>query len=139
MHKYVLSLSILLIINPVWAEDSYWQCSAADSKGMQWVVNHIYEQVASNKAIEACKKQSPAPASCNSLKDNCDYFSNGLSTRPLWRCTALDLMSKTWRNNPRPNRDEAAIEAKENCERHSSMPDTCYINLLTCKNINETV
>lgn len=139
MPKHLLTLLILMVINPLWADDSYWQCHATDSKGMQWVVSHGYEQVATNKAVEACKKQSPAPESCKALRENCDYSSYGLSMRPLWRCMALDLMSKIWRNNPHPNRDEAAIEAKENCEHHSPMPDTCYINLLTCKNIHENI
>ncbi len=137
MHQSIYAVLAILFINSAWADDSYWQCSAHDIQGKQWMVNHLYEQVATNRAFEACKKESEAPVSCKALKDNCDYFSNGLSTRPLWRCTALDLMSKIWRNNPRPNRDEAAIEAHDICKRYSAMPETCYINLMTCKNLNE--
>ena len=139
MHQYILLFLMAVFINPVWADDSYWQCRAHDTQGNQWVVNNLYEQVATNKAFEACKKQSDAPTSCKALKDNCDYFSNGLSTRPMWRCMALDLMSKIWKNDPRANRDEAALEAEAICKQHSPMPETCYINLMTCKNLNERV
>ena len=139
MYKYIISGLIALFINPAWAEDSYWQCSAHDVYGKQWIINNLYEQVATNRAFEACKKQSETPTSCKAPKDHCEYFSNGLSTRPMWRCMALDLMSKMWKNNPRPDRDEAALEAQAICKAHSPMPDTCYINLMTCKNLNENV
>ena len=139
MHKYIVSFFMIALIKPVWADDSYWQCSAHDTTGQQWIVNHLYEHVATNKAFEACKKQSMAPTSCKATKDSCDYFSNGLSTRPMWRCAALDLMAKVWHSSTHPNRDEAALEANDYCKQRSGMPESCYINLLTCKNLNESL
>lgn len=126
-----------LHIRPAAADDSYWQCSALDNQEKSWVVISSYERVASTRAFDACKKQSAAPLSCKTPKESCEYFVNGLTTRPMWRCMALDQMSKPWFSNIHSNRDEAAIESKDFCQRHSGMPESCYINLMTCKNLNE--
>jgi hypothetical protein len=61
---------------------------------------------------------------------------NGVSTRPMWRCTAFDQMVKSWPSNTYTHRDDAAIAAKAYCEQGSAFPDTCFINLMTCKNMN---
>ena len=137
MNKYLLMLLLLCIIEPGWADDGYWECAAQDAEQKQWVIKSPYERVASTKAFEACKKQSIAPISCKIPKENCDYFSNGLNTHPMWRCLALDQMSKLWRSEIHTNRDEAALESKAFCQQHSPMPESCYINLMTCKNLNE--
>jgi len=141
MHQYRILFFVpsllLCMVNHAWSEDSYWQCIAQDSQEKRWVVQSPYERVATTRAFEACKKQSAAPIGCKTPKDSCEYFTNGLSTRPMWRCMALDQMSKPWYSSIHANRDDAAIESKEICKNHSAMPESCYINLMTCKNLNE--
>lgn len=143
MYRLIKPGLILSMILPslIWADtlssSSYWQCSAHDSTDKQWVAKSVYERAATNQAYDGCKKQSTNPTSCKIAKEFCEYFANGKSNRPMWQCTALDLMAKPWVSNTYSQRDDAAIAAKAYCQEQSSMPDTCYINLLTCKNLNE--
>ncbi|WP_028387687.1 hypothetical protein [Legionella fairfieldensis] len=118
------------------ASGNYWRCTSFDGENKEWTVNSNYELSAINKALDACKKQSNRPTSCKTAKETCEVFINGTSTRPMWRCTALDQMAKTWPGNIYAHRDDAAIAAKAYCQQESSFPDTCYINLITCKNLN---
>ena len=100
------------------------------------IVDSYYQLAAINKALDACKKQSQFPANCKVAKARCEAFVNGISTRPMWQCTALDQMAKVWPSKIYVHRDDAAIAAKAYCQQGSSFPDTCYINLMTCKNLN---
>lgn len=137
-----ISLYISCLLSQiVWAEtisptSNYWRCTAYDAEHKAWVVNSNYEITAVNQAFDACKKQSNLPKTCKSAKQTCEFFLNGYSTRPMWRCTALDQMAKTWPSNIYAHRDDAAIAAREYCQEKSGFPDTCYINLMTCKNLN---
>lgn len=116
--------------------DTYSQCTVTDTTGKQWVVKHQYERTAINLAVEACKKESTIPISCKSAHEACESFTHGISNRPLWRCTALDRAAKSWVSNTYDKRDDAALAAKAYCQENSTMPGTCYINMLTCKNLN---
>lgn len=118
------------------ASGNFWRCSANDAEHREWIFDSSYEISAINRSFEECKKQSNIPASCKSSKESCEMFLNGLTTRPMWRCTALDQMAKVWLSNIYKQRDDAAIAAKTFCQQGSSFPDTCYINLMTCKNLN---
>ncbi|KTD36290.1 hypothetical protein Lnau_1274 [Legionella nautarum] len=115
---------------------NYWTCSAHDAENMEWVINSSYEITAIHKAFDECKKQSKIPTSCKVSEAACEEFVNGISTRPKWQCIALDQTAKEWPSNAHADRDDAAIAAKSYCQQHSSFPDTCYINLMTCKNLN---
>ncbi|KTD25096.1 MULTISPECIES: hypothetical protein [Legionella] len=117
-------------------EGNFWRCTAFDAENKEWTVESSYEISAVNKAFDECKKQSKIPRSCKTAKESCEAFVNGKSTRPMWRCTALDQMAKSWPSNVYTHRDDAAIAAKAYCEQNSAFPDTCYINLMTCKNLN---
>jgi hypothetical protein len=117
--------------------DNYWQCTSSDKEHNQWLAKSQFELSATNRAMEACKKQSQYPQSCKAPKESCDAIINGYSTRPMWQCTALDVMAKPWRSSFYVQRDDAALGAKNYCRQKSSLPDTCYINLLTCNNLNE--
>lgn len=134
----------LCLTKPAFAEyytdadnKGFWQCVAYDSQHLEWAGTSTYQLTASNKAMDACKKQSHHPATCKVAKESCDAYVHGVNTSPMWQCTALDLMAKPWVSNPHHLRDDAAIAARGLCEQHSAMPDTCYINLMTCKNLNE--
>ena len=132
-----LIIFILLPMPPLWAnETNYWQCSASDSEGLQWMAKSVYERAATSKAYDACKKQSHDPVSCKADLGVCEGFDHGVSISPLWQCTALDQNAKPWSNQSRISQDDAAMAAKAYCEEHSPAPDSCYINLSTCKNLN---
>ncbi len=59
-----------------------------------------------------------------------------MSTTPMWICTALDFTAEPWQSNLYPHRDDAALAAKDYCKQNSNVPDTCYINMVTCRNLN---
>ena len=130
-------LFLLMTITSSWADDStYWQCTSIDQDHQSWVSEHEYERTATNQALEACKKQTAVPGSCKVAHEACEFFQHGLSTRPSWRCTALDKDAKAWASNPYPQRDDAAMAAKAYCKERSASPDTCSVNFLTCINLN---
>lgn len=117
-------------------DNSYWQCRAYDQDNYQWTAKSTYERTAVNKAYEACKKQSKKPETCKTAKEYCEGFINGISTRPMWQCTALDRMAKPWVSAVYSNQDDAALGAKAYCQERSTVPTTCYVNMVTCKNLN---
>lgn len=137
--RIIFTLLCMLIIEPIWA-NNIWQCVAHDQQDKEWVGNSAYERVASNKAIEACKKESRRPVSCTVDDEACYNFVNGKKLSSAitregasWQCTALDQKAKVWTGDSSIDRDEAAMTAKAYCQEHSKLPDTCYINFLMCK------
>lgn len=133
----IMAILILITIATCVNADEQWECRSHDSVDLQWVAKGDYQRTASTDALDACKKQSAHPNDCKVEKDECELFINGVTTRPMWRCTALDQLSKPWRSTIYRQRDDAAMAAKSYCHHHSEMPDTCYINLLMCHNLNE--
>lgn len=138
--KQIIFLSFIIPQIVLAASDiptgNFWRCMAFDNEHKEWKVNSSYELAALNKALDACKKESKLPASCKTARESCEVFTNGSSNRPLWRCKALDQMAKSWPSNVYSHRDDAAIAATAYCQQGSSFPDTCYTNLMTCKNLN---
>lgn len=132
----LLLFSPLLFAMPETESNNLWQCTVHDSQGKSWSIVSLYELTAMNKALDACKKASLQPLSCRSHEEGCDLLFNGESTRSLWKCTALDAMSKVWRSRACRQRDKAALAAKAFCQRKSTVPDTCYVYLTTCKNLS---
>lgn len=134
----MIMVSSWLMISTSWADDSsYWQCASIDSEGKQWVIKQTYQRSAINLALQACKQDSRIPLSCQVSHEACEEFENGVSTRPAWTCTALDDDGKPWISNPYPKKDDAILAAQAYCQEHSTTPDNCYVNELTCKNTNE--
>jgi hypothetical protein len=139
---YQVLLSLLFIIfygvNPAFSAtaEGDWECVVRDTTNKEWVGKSNYQRSAMNHAFESCKKESQHPSTCKTPNDYCNALTNGLSTRPMWRCSAYDSKAKSWRGTIYPERDEAALAAKAYCQDQSDCPDSCYINLLTCKNIN---
>lgn len=113
-----------------------WQCIAKDANQKQWIIKSNYQRNAINLALEGCKKESTLPTTCEALDDNCDSLINGRSTKPLWRCIALDHTATPWTGTLSGNRDNAALSAKARCKDQSTLPESCYINMLTCSNLN---
>lgn len=113
--------------------DNYTDCTASDSSGKQWTIKNRYERAARGKAFENCKMNSNNPGSC---KTECETFLHGISTRPAWQCTALDADANAWPSNKHPRRDEAIADAKMYCMKKSAIPDSCYLNTDTCRNMN---
>lgn len=133
----VISILIFLAVTSYANADEQWECRAHDSVNLQWVAKGDYQRIAATDALNACKKQSAYPNACKAEKEDCQLFVNGITTRPMWQCKALDQLSKVWPSTIYKHRDDAAIAAKSYCRHHSAMPDTCYINLLMCRNLNE--
>ena len=119
------------------AQANSWQCTASDAESKQWVISSPYQRQATNEAYTACKRESRIPNTCAVAHEACEAFVNGVSTKPLWKCTALDRFAKPWVSITYSHRDDAAIAAKAYCEEKREAPDSCYINLLTCKNVHE--
>lgn len=114
-----------------------WECIAQDNYYQEWKIRNSQQQMAINQALETCKQNSREPESCKVSKENCESFLNGLSTRPRWRCVALDDMAHKWKSNEYPLRDDAAIAALDYCKQESASAQSCYINLLMCRNLNK--
>lgn len=145
----IKSIGLCMLFNPLWAAN--WQCIAQDSEEKHWIAHSGYERTASNKALELCKKESHAPSTCSVPAETCSYLAQSNNPNPtivtsivrttsspnasLWQCTALDWRARAWLNRPAPNQDMAALSAKAFCQKHSSLPETCYVNLITCQNV----
>lgn len=137
--KRILTFFLLLPFHLLWAGTSKsWQCTATDAQSKQWIIRNHYERQATNEAYALCKKESQVPQTCTVAHEACEAFVNGVSTQIVWKCTALDRFAKPWISIAYRNRDDAAIAAKAYCEEQSQAPDSCYINLLTCKNSRES-
>lgn len=124
----------LLFSNTVPILGEIWQCKVQDKTNKEWAAQSNYKIAAINQALDACKKQSIYPLSCRMLQGSCGESINGHSLRHHWQCTALDFRGTPWSGPSRARKDDAALAAKAYCRRYSTMPDTCYINLITCFN-----
>ena len=132
----LLSFSTELFAEQVDPNTNYWQCTAHDRTNKQWTTNSYYQKVALNFALAYCKQQSPVPASCRAGRGNCAHFINGVNTRPMWQCTALDAFATPWRSDLFSDREDAALAAQAYCQQNSTIPETCYIFTLLCDNKN---
>lgn len=139
--KYSIKLLFISIFTPLISFampiNSYWICKTHDANDLEWTVKNGYKKIAINLAFDACKKQSKSPATCKTSNNDCDEFRNGVSIKPQWTCTALEKGSGYWRSNYYTHREDAAIAAKDYCKTQSSIPETCYVNLIGCTNKNQ--
>lgn len=118
------------------ASGSYWKCITKDISGKWWSSNSAYQKRAINLTFDACKKESRFPKTCKTASNACEHYINGVSITPAWRCTALDKEAQSWESIYYNHKDDAAIAAKDYCKSRSSVPDTCYVNMVTCVNVN---
>lgn len=145
MFKHAMQLISVLIISFMLVhhvhadaeDDTYWQCTVFDITHTEWTIKHTFERTAVNQAMDLCKKQSTQPATCKAAKEACESFTHGLTNRPMWQCTALDQMANPWKSNIYSSMDDAALAAQAYCKQSSSLADTCYTNMVTCKNLNQ--
>ena len=153
--RYVIhTLLVFLVVTPIWAENNqsepkgdYWQCLAVDKDNKNWSSQNAFKRIAMYRAFESCKKESTNPSSCKNDENACQYFGDQVKTlsssmnynsSAQWQCTALDKTAKNWSGNPSSNQDDAALNAKAACRAESTIPDTCYVNMLTCVDMNNT-
>lgn len=126
---------ILLIIpmTAIASTQSLWHCVVEDEASKQWSRYGAYERVAVSKAFEGCKKESTLPATCRVQSNGCDFIEEGavVSTRH-WQCLALDDQALSFLSAPAAHQDEAIFQAKALCRAKSRVPDTCYVNSVTC-------
>ncbi|MCX7117431.1 MAG: hypothetical protein NTW94_05945 [Legionellales bacterium] len=142
--KSHLVLGLLIFSSITNAEDAptsnqTWTCVAHDVSNKQWVAKNTYQQIATTKALEACKQESRMPLSCKALKSSCDETGeiaagNGRDNahQGYWQCVALDYAAKPFNGHSSPSREDAASLATNDCHEHSALPETCYLNFLTC-------
>jgi hypothetical protein len=119
------------------AIEDNWICKAHDVAHQEWAAKNAYQKMAINFAFAYCKKQSKNPMSCKVSETDCEGFQQGISTKPFWRCTALDAQAAGWNSNYYANREEAGLAALSYCKAKSPAPETCFINLITCLNVNK--
>jgi hypothetical protein len=137
-----ISLLLLMFVPTIGFTDpltngNYWQCVTHDKTNKVWTAQSAYQKMAINIAFAACKKESQHPTTCKTAVVDCEGFNQGVSTKPMWRCTALDRAAQPWKSDFYPQQDDAALGAKAYCKDNSTVPDTCYVNLVTCRNVNE--
>lgn len=116
--------------------DNYWCCTISDSTHKTWSEYSTYKLAAIAKVSDDCKKQSKDPLSCIILQNSCEHFIHGVSTRPLWRCLALDNRAARWPSNLENDQEAAISNAEAQCKNNSPVPETCYVNQITCRNLN---
>ena len=135
-NKVIPVFFILFLLNaPIWAKPlEYWQCHAEDDSRHQWFSHSSFARVALNHALQNCKRTSTSPHTCQANRENCEQFISGINTKPLWRCTAFDRAATRWRSNNYAHRDDAAFAARATCREKSTIPETCYVNFITCIN-----
>ena len=131
----LLSLLLLMACGSSLALPVTWVCTATDKFKLAWQASGPYEMTVVTAAIAACKKNSRMPQSCQSKAWTCETYINGMPTKPLWECSALDALAHVWKNEPSLVRDDAALAAKERCLHNSPKPESCYINMVSCINL----
>ena len=138
--NYKIKLSFLLIFMPLigftMPTQDYWVCKTHDRDQIEWAAKSTYQKIALNIAFDACKKRSHDPSTCKTSQEDCEGFHLGMSTKPFWRCTALDRAADHWRSNYYHHKDDAIMAAKAYWKDKSSTPGTCYVNVISCININ---
>lgn len=144
-NKY-LALLLLILSRTIFAvsvtdKSSYWQCITEDGANNTWSAKSNFQKAALNMAFASCKKESTVPSTCKTSESSCEGFNLGpgvsISNKPMWRCTALDEAAEAWRSTLYSGRDDAALGAKAFCKDRSDVPDTCYVNFVTCINLND--
>ncbi len=141
ISNWIIALLILPAVSASAArvmdgQENYWRCVVYDSSSKHWTVQDSYQRSALNKAYTACKKQSQNPASCKAARENCDAYIDGLTTSPMWRCMALDFFANPFYSHVYKRKTDAALAARSYCEHNSQHPESCYIHLFTCSNLN---
>ena len=135
---------LLFMTNTVFALDetsSYWECTTSDVTDKTWTSKSPYKKVAMNVAFEFCKKESNAPESCKKNAEKClgvnQIQIQGVDLK--WQCTALDFAADAWKSEFFARKEDAALSAKSFCKHKSHVPETCYINLVTCATNRDSI
>lgn len=112
--------------------DSYWQCSVQDKNQKNWSAKNTYKRVALTMAMEFCKKESLSPVTCENTNPACIGFNQKEMHSTAWKCTAFDFTATSWVGDYYEHRDKAVLGAKNFCKHKSPLPDSCYVNNITC-------
>lgn len=141
MTRYIIYCFVILLSIPISSfavtidpNGNYWQCKSNDATDTYWESKNIYQKIALNFSFAKCKKNSKVPATCKTSVANCARFVAGVNVMPMWECTAFDKEAFAWTSNQYPHREDAALAAQAYCKQKSPIPETCYINLITCLN-----
>lgn len=126
------------------ADDNLWECNIQDVENKIWSEKNAYHKKALNMVYESCIKESNQPQTCKKSNVMCEAYVT-TQNKPMvarakirrarhggWQCTAFDRAAIAWRGGVHRNRDAAAWGAKTFCKQRSRVPETCYINFVTC-------
>lgn len=122
--------------NTLRGQNSHWQCASHDISGKQWLAESSFQRAAINKAWQSCKKNSHDPGSCETAKAYCEMVYLGRVIRSKWVCSSMDQMGHRWRSDTHNTRNDAVTGARMMCREQSTFPGSCYVRLMTCKNLN---
>lgn len=144
LRLFVINAIALILISSTLshAASNPWQCSSQDSTNITWIAKHTYQKTAINRALGLCKKQSQYPETCKVNMELCKGGSpihsvlQPTPVKTMWQCSALDFNADPWRSNFYSTREKAAIGSLIFCRTKSKVPDTCYLNTITCRNVS---
>jgi len=125
-----------LIASTLRGQNSKWQCASYDEGGRQWLAQSSFQRAAINKAWQACKQDSEDPGSCETAKAHCEMLIHGRVLRSRWMCSSMDQMGQYWRSDTHNTRNDAVLGARLMCQEQSTFPSSCYVRLMSCKNLN---
>lgn len=141
MRKLKYFIFALLLLNlPMLAlaeRSENWDCYIKDANNLVWKAQSSYKRQSVNKVKDLCKKASQNPLSCTVKQVQCESIFKGYAFAPLWQCTGIDRIGAGFRGSKSQNRDTAAINARSRCVLESTLPFTCYVNTITCNNLNQ--
>lgn len=123
---------LLALLSTAPLHASTWLCSAFDSNKIRWQAQHEHRMEAARQATLACRRDSSHPATCTQAYQDCQKTDIDINA-PAWVCIAVDASAQSWHSNPYPNQADAAIAAQDYCKSKSTVPDTCFVNTISCQ------
>lgn len=135
--KIKYGLILILFCPSIGFSNDLWLCKAHDNTNKEWLAQSPYPKIAINRSLDACKRQSTNPLSCRITSNDCESPQLDPSTKPYWRCTAIDQQGTPWNSIYYLNKEDAALAANAYCHSKSPLPETCFINMITCVSSNQ--
>ncbi|MBA2648960.1 MAG: hypothetical protein H0U75_05030 [Legionella sp.] len=134
MFQYRFAIGILLIIShTAFSQSSSWKCTIYDVDRKVWSSSSGHHTLAIHSVFDSCLKESRLPQSCQKKTITCEGYDQIQKDGQGWVCTAFDRLAKAWPSRSSSNVDAAALRAKQACRSKSRVPETCYINFVTCR------
>ena len=134
MKQCVLFIGLCVLTHHASANHN-WLCVAEDRYHHSWQSTGYHEQIALNRAFDACKKNSHLPFSCSVSQASCTAYDSKLLRTAGFQCVAIDKLATAWVGNTYRTPAKALMAAKRYCQNQSPLPDTCYTYPILCKTV----